>query len=299
MPQTGVRNSVRDAISSQIAGTWCCQQPPPRKLSARLAVDVARQRALAGGATARPRRRAPAAARSAVLVMWSAGIWANSSSASATPTAAQQLLAQRRRRVGHVRMGCAGHCCSSSSLARDVHDDLLARADVDAHVAAADCASSSGSPVSTHSVGGASASSLSAALRIVIRSRPIRRQHARAELPVAAPEQRTLAADQPDDQPRIARCRSSSARICSSVRSRPIDTTVADGIDAEQRAAVAERGEHGAVVLPGPIRYRQPGSRSGCDAPGRAPPASAPGFVREPALAGRTRRGRSGTRALP
>src|SRR5262249_55790515 len=30
-PQTGVRNSVRPTISSTTAGTWCCQQPAPRK----------------------------------------------------------------------------------------------------------------------------------------------------------------------------------------------------------------------------------------------------------------------------
>ncbi len=86
VPQTGVRNSLRAAISSQIAGTWCCQQPAPRKLSASSQV-VLRDRSPLMCRFSAASERSAGGRSTGREIRCSTGTCSYSSSTLATPTA--------------------------------------------------------------------------------------------------------------------------------------------------------------------------------------------------------------------
>src|SRR5262249_10245702 len=135
------RNSLRDTISSQMAGTWCCQQPAPRKL--RWSAHVA----LRPSVSVRCRRSAAsersAGGRSIAFVRrWDAGICSNSSSTSWTPIVSS--IASTALGTETAMYGCAppdltwvanGILPISWFDARDAHHHGPVRCDANAVVA--------------------------------------------------------------------------------------------------------------------------------------------------------------------
>ena len=195
-------NSVRWAISSQIAGTWCCQTPPPRKRERLLAGHVAGERPrrwrLSVGLRAQRRRQldGPCAR-------------------GRPPGSGRTAPRRRRRRPRRAARGADAGAefamygwavTRASSSRRDLHDDRPAGSGADADVAATArrraprrrCRRAATAGPGEQLVGGREHLDAVAADAA---------QHARAELLVAAPEERALAADDADARARRRRGR--------------------------------------------------------------------------------------------
>ena len=240
MPQTGVRNSLRRTTSSQTAGTWCCQMPPPRKLRFRSQVSLrasrssrCRRSAGLGGERRRQLERALHAVRGRDL--------------------REERLdvgdADRVEQLALERPASSSACTDVRSRGHPV-DERTPRRDVDAAVAAEQPRRARGrrcrraarriereelAQAGDHlDVLGADAA-----------------QDGRAELLVAAAEQRALAADDADRRASPARrraARAARARRGRRRRRRPASTaSTPSSVFGSPRCRITRR-----VVVPGP-----------------------------------------------